>query len=410
MTLSAPMPLVIPNALIRAGCVNEFNNSVLLVDTVNGNIRQIDMATLGRIEPYCPLSNVNPTGIAMLSSASAIVCFSGTSTLDVVELSGGYRSSYGVPNSLPSESQQQARGQHIATDPISKVAVIISGSVNINIFNGVNFLGSTPTNFTIKANTQTLCVIYKESNRFLVGTSGGEIYEIDQFGSSLKRMELVNPNTSGNQLTSMNPRIVAMSYDNNLLFVSTEPGIGYVIDWSTLTQLSTMSINAASQGLLISNSASGTCIGSISPQLNNNKVVVEFDFTSGTAAAGKNPLLLPSNTQIVDVGINRVTGRGYIVQQITSNFQSNAVPITAILTLTDITPRDTVVRPFINTDGGTHVKARIILIDLTVDEILLDTYAQSPGTYRVPTGKDVLELVKVGDGATALWAVSRYTT
>lgn len=411
MSLSAPTSLQIPNALVRAGCVNEFNNSVLLVDTINGVIRQIDMATLTRIEPYCPLSNVTPIGIAMMSSASAIVCFSGLNTIDLVELSGGYKTTHGVANSLPNESQTQARGQKIATDPINKIAAIISSSTSLNMFNAINYTNYTPANFTIKANTQLSTVIYKEPNRFLIGTTAGEIYEIDQFGSILKRMELANPNTNGNNLTIMNPRIIAMSYDNNLLLVSTEPGLLYQIDWSTLTQLNMINSNCASQGYLLSNSASGTCLGSLSPQLANNKVMIELDFTVGTGVAvGKAPLLLPSNKQIIDLGINRVTGKGWIVQQFQDTFISNTTPIVASLTLVDVIPRDTVTRPFVFQNNGVHITARLILIDLSTSRVLLDTYAQSPGTYRVPTGKDVLELVKVGDGATALWDVSRYTT
>ena len=39
-----------------------------------------------------------------------------------------------------------------------------------------------------------------------------------------------------------------------------------------------------------------------------------------------------------------------------------------------------------------------------------DTIMQSPTTYSVPSGKNVIEIVKVGEGYTSLWQVNRYTT
>jgi len=41
---------------------------------------------------------------------------------------------------------------------------------------------------------------------------------------------------------------------------------------------------------------------------------------------------------------------------------------------------------------------------------LLDTYMQSPATYRVPTGKTLKVMVKVGEGEDAVWQINSLTT
>lgn len=401
----------VDNAVFRGGCTDELNNQLLLIDSNNGLIHKFKMDTLARLEPYIPLSNNTPLGIALLSTTSAIVMFASLNTVDVVELAGGYRSTYSITTSTPSFGNTAAKGQLIASDIDNKIAVTITTQPLINIFSGNTFSAASTNNIVIRIGTSPSCVIYKEPNRFFVGTTAGEIYEMDSLGTFRVRMELSNPNTTGNTLSIMNPRIVSMSWDNNLLLVATEPGIIYLIDWSTRSVIRTISSNNTAQGYLLSNSASGMCIGGIAPATTVNKVINELDFTINPVTIGTVPACTPSTTQLIDLGINVTTGRAWAVQQVTTVFTSNANPVTANIYFMDLNVRPTTARNIVvQNPVGVDVKARVTLMDLVSGNQILDTYIQSPGTYRVPTNKPITELIKIGDGTNSLWDLSQYIT
>jgi len=406
MSISNIQSVVITGALLRSGCVNEFNNTLLIIDSNNGLIRQFDMSTLSRVEPYCPLSNTQPIAMALLSPASAMVGFSGSNALDIVELSGGYRFSTTLAQTMPSQSNTVSKGQQMAADPINKIGIAVTTTTTISIINGNNFTSYSPTNLSFRSGTQPSCVILKETGKFLIGTSQGEIYEIDLFGNPVRRMILTNPNTSGTQNTAMNPRIVTMAYDNNMLIVTTETGLIYTIDWSTGTELRINSSTSSAQGFLLSNSASGVCLGAVGAVTTVNKLVAELDFTVGNTSIGLAPALLNSGAQIIDLGIHTQTGRAWVIQQTTTS-PVGITPIIATVFFMDLNVRPTAIR----TITAPAPFARVTIIDLTTDATYLDTYMSSPGSYRIPTGKSsLLEYIKIGDGATALWDLSRYST
>lgn len=390
----------------RGTCLNPYNNTMLLVDSSNGLVRQYDLSTYSRIEPYCYLSNTTPTGIAMVSSTSAMVCFSGQSSVDLVELSTGHRVTIATPNSTPSQASTVAKGQQIAGDPTNKYALILTTQNLVTLINCNNptLPRAINTAVSLRSGSTPSTVILKEPGRFLIGSSYGEIYEMDLTGNPVKRMVLSNENSIGTPISVMDPRIVGMSYDNNMLLVTTEVGIIYLIDWSSLTILRTYGANQSNQGILISESASGVCLGVVAPVTSQDKVVMEFDFTVSPLSVGKNPLHLNSGTQIIDVGIHPTTGRGWVIQQTTT---TGATTTTTIFFF-DVSVRATTTRTVTSANSG---QFRLIIVDRYDNSTYLDTLAGlSPATYRVPSGKNIREIVKIGDGATALFSLTYDTT
>lgn len=402
MSISNIVTILASGVQARGTCANPFNNSMLLIDSSNGLIRQYDLTTYARFEPYCYLSNTQPIGIAMCSSSSAIISFSGLTAYDLVELSTGHRVTGTLPNAAPSQSSTAAKGQQIAADPTNRYALFLSSTNALSLLNlnspgipsGVNLpvlrSGSVPSS-----------VILKETGRFLVGTSYGELLELGLSGTVISRMILSNSNTLGNQVTVMNPRVVGMAYDNNLLLVSTEVGIIYVIDWSTLTILRTYGANNTPQGILLSDAASGVALASLAPVSTRNKCVVEVDFTVAPASFGTQPFFLNSGTQVVDIGINPNTGRGWVVQQTTTS----GATTTATIFFFDSSTRATRLRTTSVTGIASTSRFRLIIIDRDNYTVYLDTLASSPATYRVPEGKNIIEVVKLNDGTSGSYSL-----
>lgn len=398
------IPIV--DALFRGGFTDEASNQLLLVDSSNGLIRKFNMDTYQRVEPYLPLSNITPLGVAMISAASSVTLISSSPTMDISEISGGYR--YTIPTgggNGPFQSGTQAKGQQIAADPAAKIGFAIASAATMTRINGNTFTLSVPPDISFKSGTVGSAVIYKEPGRFLAASSGGEIVEINLQGGIVRRMFLSNENTTGDQLNQMNPRIVSLAYDNNIVIATTETGQVVCIDWTTLTPIRTTTSAGAAQGTLMSNSASGfvvMCPNSAAGTI--NKVAVEVDFTTSNLAT-TDTLYLASPGQIVDLGINTQTGRGWIIQQVTTT-----APLRAILYFFDLVVRPSTTRTITVNNNGVSAKSRVILADLVSSTVYLDTYSSSPATYRVPTGKTILELIKVGNGTTALWDLSQYST
>ena len=77
-------------------------------------------------------------------------------------------------------------------------------------------------------------------------------------------------------------------------------------------------------------------------------------------------------------------------------------------------PRASTTRTFTVQNNGINQVARLVLLDDTggqgTDTVLLDTKMQSPATYTVPTGKTIIEIVRIGEGTNSLWDVSTYST
>lgn len=345
--------------------------------------------------------------ICMINNASAVITSSSSTNVDWIELSGLYRSN--LTSTGGAALSSTAKGQQLAGDTSLGVAYGVTATANTlmrmvastQTAAGVTLPGLGSSQFIPTA------VILRTTGKWLVGGQQ-KIYEIDQFGNVTDQLSInFSPNTGVpvniNSSAEMNPTVSSMSMDNNLLLVALNGGFLVLYDWSTKTRLwdSEYVAQATSKAGVLSNSSSGVClVGDNNSIFSINQPTYECDFSTNSMIQYQSRIFNDNTNPIVSAVMSTTTNTAVYIQGTT--------PKVRVLS---VVPIDTVLRTFTVQVNGVHVKADLILLDDTTGTAkrLLDTYFQSPGTYRLPTGKTIIELVKNGEGANAVWDESTYT-
>jgi hypothetical protein len=395
---------ITPSATVEDMIFNPANNQLMIIDSAN-NLRFYNTATQTLLTTYG--TQTNPQGLTIINNASAICGSSSLTTINFIELSSGFTST--VSGGLVTNFTQKI--QQMAADPNSGVAFQTSSTVNTLVRISTSFAVTQIKIGEDFSNGNWSSVIFKSPGRFLIGSTQGTILEIDLAGNVQDsfRLSFQSPmsTSSGiyNQQTPGDPPTANyLSYDNNLLQVITNQAL-FTIDWTTKTIIKTVPVNTSTStsGLpdLICQGSSGETLFSRN-YTSSNRVVQEIDYTvSPTNTHGE---LYTNNTGVISLlTMSQTTGQAVAYQP--------AIP--AIYCFT-VTPRATTTRTVTVNPGGINQKARLILIDDTGGVgnsfVFLDTNMQSPATYRVPTGKTIKEIVKVGSGTGATWDMSSYST
>lgn len=389
---------------INDAIVNENNNEVVLIEATSSppTLRHYDLTSGTQNGSNVNLAASMNGGLCMIDSASALCCSFTVTTVDLVELSSGYRTNHSGSTTVPTTR----KGQQIDADKTNKIAFIASNTVGtLNKFDGTTETASNSTPLWL-ASAKITTVLNIAANRFILGTNTGQIVEINNSLTVAKIYDIPAVPSSGFNSSIETPIVSGLSYDNNLLCVTTVQGYIYVFDHSTETLISHQKIGTSSStttnGATLCKASSGiTLYGYEYTPGTSLNVVNEVDFTIGGLQV-RDVLFMDSGTKIVAVGINDTNGKAFAVQ---GSGTSHNVRLFSII------PRSTTTRTFtIQYPSGTDVKADLILLDDTNNEVLLDTYIQSPGTYRVATGKAYLEIVKYGEGETAVFEMNSWSS
>lgn len=338
-------------------------------------------------------------GVCLINPSSAVVISSAT-TVDFVELTTGYKQA--VSGAIGGGTQ---RNLLIATDPASGVAMAIPvfGRQLFKVTSSPQAVTSASIDVA-DVNSVFQCIILKSTGRWLVGTSYGFVYEFDSNFRITDQLRVKFDTSVGTTLgvTMIEPWINTLSYADNLLTIGADLGV-WVFDWSTKAQLKFTPASSTTTQIVntLSNTASGICLHSM--QVNNkNASFKELDIAIRPLyvrdALGSN-----STSSVAILGINPTTNVGWAIQ-----------PNLNLLTSFYVIPRASTLRTFTAQIGGVDQKCRLVLIDDTAGAsgnfVTFDTIMQSPATYRVPTGKSIIEIKKIGEGTTALWSGSSYST
>lgn len=400
-------------ATLRSGFVDTTTNVFMMVDS--GNIfRRYNMTTGAQLGSNLTV-NSGSQACCMINAASAVVINTTGTNHQFIEISSGYIQTVNGGGSSNTVSNSGSNTQHqlIALNPTASTALYI-GQTNSNIVK-VNTAQQFTINSVVAApngNTFT-SIIYKGNNRWLAGNQFGHVIEIDDLGNTYYDL-LVNPspyvairNSSG--AAPAGPKVSSLAYGDNLLLVSTDAGL-FLYDYTTKTLIGSSTTTSNIGPIFLSEMYNGVVICSrnnsgvstfgkslFEVQCNNNSLVINDRIFFNTAASN----IMPCN----DVHVNPVTGTG--VMEFSSSSAANVAFVT-------VTPPTSTTRTINVNPGGVHQQFRLITIDDTLGvgnrAILFDTFAQSPYTYRVATGKQVIELVKVGYGTDATLGLGRYST
>lgn len=385
-------------ATVRDAYMDTPNNRLITVHSDN-SLRGYSLSTLLQTFAATGLTTA-PAGVTLINASSAVVPNFNTTTVDYVELSSGYKQAVagGFANSF-------ARPQLVATDLASGIALAVGNGRSVAIIKASPQTVTTVTPSIADTNATFECIVLRTSGAWLVGSQYGYIYELNASGAITDQLKIsVQPSTGtslGVSLAAL-PIIGNLSYAENLLTVGTEEGV-FVYDWSTKTQIkySPATTGTTVAGCTLSNTASGVCIQSYTTP-NIGSTFKELDIAYRPLFI-RDELWGPSNTSTLVTGINPTTNIGWAIQ-----------PALSLLHVFKVIPRASTLRTFSAQIAGVDQRCRLSLIDDTGGAgnnfVCFDTIMQSPATYRVPTGKSIIEVKKVGEGATALWSGSSYST
>lgn len=389
---------------LRNGCTYETGNEALIIDSANNRLRRFSLSTF--TELACTTVVSFPAGVALINASSAIVTSYSSSTVDFYELSSNTRTN--VSGGIVGSNFAQC----VAGDTSTETVLYVGNSTTVGRVRASGYAVASITPRTSSSGRGYRCIITKGADRWLIGCTGGCIMEIDSNGTVYGQMDVTLLENSGlsdvagfSNLNSLD--ITTLHYDNNLVTASTSSGNFFIVDWTTKEIISRHQFapDSSSYPPVLCNASSGIAVTSFGAMISNPGVCIqELDLSVKAPRVRSNLYTAVPSNGFLGIGVNTQNGRGW-------GIQSNSGPLRFFDVQAD---RATTTRTFTVQISGVDQKARLILLDETSGTAsgrpVLDTIMQSPATYRVPTGKNIIEIVKVGEGVTSLWQVNRYST
>ena len=347
--------------------------------------------------------------IALCTTSCALVGFSSSATVTLIEISTGYQQNYtGGASVAASDRANQSAG-----DPVNNIVLSSNGSAGtLGKFNGNTFVSSTITNSTIPFVAQI--IIFKGSGRWLIGCNssstigGGVIYEIDA-SFNIYKVLVVDPAFSwkfaGVTPTAQglyNTTICGLNLFNDILTVITTQGGVYQYSYSSgdllYKQVGAGTIFTTPTGIQMSQCPFGVSL--IQQQGNGNYTAFmetfsnKIPYTSGDVIS----LNLTARSSSVDIH-----------------------PTSGICTSTDVAgnlyffnmsvPSQTNESVSLSDPSGTPVKGEVIMWNETDQNMILHTTVPAGGsTISLPQGKTVMQIGKIYSGTDGKWDIAEIST
>lgn len=399
MSLGYVGTITLTSTNLTDGVIDPGNNQLYIIESTGPTMRKYSMSSLAQQGSNITTSG-SPAAITLVNTLSSVI-FCQSTTLNYVENATGY-----VTSSTGSTSVfGTTKGQRAAADTGNGVALAVGSAAN-KIAKATSAGVVSVLTLTGTTNFIGHCIIFKSSGRFLVGGTKGKVYEIDTSGLIQDEMEVtVDPNTglltdyTGNPLEP--PIVSSMSYDNNLLLVSTSQSL-MCYDYSTKTKLWEQPIPASNgtDQLTLCAASSGFTLFGYNVTLSGNNVGKELNFTTYAPQLG-DTFFTDTTSPVFCSGFSPNTSQGFFLQGTT---KIRVVNVTAQL------PTST----YVMTLPAGYNNARLIILDdsLGVGQCkwVLDTYIVSGNSYRLPTGKTLIGITKMFNGIKAFWCESRVAT
>lgn len=410
MSITYDTSVTLSSSAVKAGCTDEGNNALYLVESTGPTMRKYGLITHAQIG-----SNItcvaNPAAITMINSLSAVIVSSSSTTFDFVEVATGYRTN--TAGGATFSITGRTTSQRLAADLTLGIAM---GAVTNGARQVLKIVGATQVaslvniECPISSNNQVETVMLKPGGgSWLIGMSFGQIYEIDQNGVILNSLEITTQTASYpiNSSTGVSPEaliIYGLAMENNTLLVAAANNL-MIYDYGTKTQIWNQKFTNAgnNNGMTLVGTITGEALYITGVTTNNNKLY-ELNYTSQPYAKVVDNLITDTSQTMIAAGVNTTNGRGWALQTSAEKirfFTVGSFVASAGRTVTVM-------------DGGVNQSTRLILLDdtggLGTAGVLQDTMLLSPSVVRVPNGKNIIEIVKVGDGESARYDVSRYST
>lgn len=336
--------------------------------------------------------------------ASAVVSKSTSSNWSLVDIGTLYETNF----SGGSASITNNGARSMASDRDSGVAFFgTTSSRNIGRFSGGSV---TNISLDVGSNIVASSFLHKTgTTNFFMACTGGWIYEIDSSGNIVQERQIsLDPSNYLHALASTPTLTVrSMAYIDGFLYIwGSIPQMLWVLDWTT-GNLVHMSSNL-STNMVVSDPASGMFLmgRDETQQTNTASAIYEvspyiYGWGSVSPELDNSILYISSPGAYVSIGCNAASGIGWALQETIDDLRIFSV--TASSSLVETTH-----------SSPNNEDFRLIVVDETGGQgnlkVIVDTYTTSPRTLHLPGGKDILEIIKIGEGVDAQWDVSRYST
>lgn len=327
-------------------------NGILYTITTQPRLRAYSLTTLQELASTTNLVST-PSGIALLSGgASAVVTSSGSSQVDLVQLSTGYRT---LVTSGANTTVSNTINQQVAPGLGEKA---VSTRATTGTVQRIDASGSTMTVTSVTVGAlsgQTArCIIPTGDGRYFIGTSDGKIHTINDTGFTYQTVTL--PNTPN--ISTPTIHVASLSYYNPYILATTTQGAAYLWNYSasTITSVQSVSIGDSSNVTCpLSFAASGMALmGRSSAPSPSASDIHEVYFEKGAISfpsTFNNEIAVAFN----NVGFDPQTNIGWI--------QANTTTANYQLRTFDITPNNKIqVETAIQKPQGTYVGGDIIRI------------------------------------------------
>lgn len=400
---------------IRDGYIDTVNDYFLFVTSTN-LFKRYNLATGTQVGSDVTVTS-SPQAVCLINSASAFVATTNATTHNFIEISSGYVQNVTFTSSSACRTTNETSGtnayQKMDVDPINQVAIYLRSAAATAIC--VVSSSQTGTNITVPlgpSSTNTFeCIKYTRDGLFVIGTQHGRIVEINRAGTVQRVINVQESATLliGDDNTTTPsisfPRVNAFAYGDDVLAVATTIGL-FLYQYSTFKLIKYINTFENSTYMCLSEMVSGE-VGFCSTTAFESQqlTVAELDL-SVRPGHYEDQLFLSQTSQIMSQIRVSPTGRGVAIY-------GTSVPSFNMAFFT-VTPRGSTTRTITVTRDGNNIPFRLITIDDTGGvgsrRIIWDTFAQSPYTYRVPLGKNLMELIKYEEGTSAQWGYGRVTT
>jgi hypothetical protein len=244
----------------------------------------------------------NPAGIALYAAGSAVINYSGTSKFDFVDLTTTYIATTST-NANPALTAFNA--QQISANIITGYAVATHSTTGR--YHIINCLTRSASSFTPSFLTgQAVNVVNTKDNNFILGTSLGNVYEVDQAGNLISGYQL--PRTKNNGITPLSYPVLSLVYAPSSVIVTTGRGTGYVLSLSASSISSEFLCQEAdfpsvSTSACLSNVSSGAVVLGSPAMLGYTQGIQEYALGS-SAFSALDSTFMECNMAIKDIKID----------------------------------------------------------------------------------------------------------
>lgn len=203
-------------------------NGKLYTCTAQPAFKSYDLTTFAQGASASGIAST-PSGIALVSAASAIIVSNGASQVDWIQLTTGARS--GITSGAATTMYSQMPNQVAANINTGYALATKSTTGSVTLINGLaQTCSSMPV--TPLSGQNATCITTKDSN-FIMGTTNMQLHEVSIAGSLIKTVTLSQTPSGG--ITIANLRVASVAYSNGYLLVADTHGMVSLVNWASGT-------------------------------------------------------------------------------------------------------------------------------------------------------------------------------